>query len=376
MEQQRIELYGMTEKEMREAFSALGYPAFRGSQVFKHLYEEAPFPDGAVSVFDTMTDLPKKMREEMTARETGIADSISAAKDVPGVEDGAVLLDARLPVVLERQVAKDGTCKYLFGLSDGEAIEAVFMKYEYGNSLCVSSQVGCRMGCRFCASTRRGLVRDLTAAEMVGQVIAAERDRGEPVGHIVIMGIGEPFDNYENVGRFLDILHEPKGKNMSYRNMTVSTCGLVEKIRAFGDDHPTVNLAISLHAPNDELRKKTMPVANRYTVREIVDACREHAEKTGRRVTYEYALIKDVNATEGAVQELADLLRGTLCHVNLIPLNEVEESDFHGISRQEAEEIAAYLTAHGVPATVRRSLGRDIDAACGQLRSKAEDNSR
>ena len=350
----KIELYGMTEAEMRQAFSALGYPAFRGSQVFKHLYEETHFPDGAASVFGTMTDLPKKMREEMTARE----------------ESGEI--DAHLPDVLERQVAKDGTCKYLFGLADGEAIEAVFMKYEYGNSLCVSSQVGCRMGCRFCASTRRGLVRDLSAAEMVGQVLAAERDRGEPVSHIVIMGIGEPFDNYENVGRFLDILHDPKGRNMSYRNMTVSTCGLVEKIRAFGDDHPTVNLAISLHAPNDTLRRKTMPVANRYTVAEIVAACKDHAEKTGRRVTYEYALIKDVNATDEAVRELADLLRGTLCHVNLIPLNEVEESAFHGITRQEAEQIAAYLTAHGVPATVRRSLGRDIDAACGQLRSKAE----
>ena len=349
-----LELYGLTEKEMRGAFKALGYPAFRGSQVFKHLYElqtAASHSAAPASVFADMTDLPKAMREELA-------------------EDSRI--SAQLPQILERQVAKDGTCKYLFGLADGEAIEAVFMKYEYGNSLCVSSQVGCRMGCRFCASTRRGLVRDLTAAEMVGQVLAAERDRGEPVGHIVIMGIGEPFDNYENVGRFLDVLHEPKGKNMSYRNMTVSTCGLVEKIRAFGDDHPTVNLAISLHAPNDELRKKNMPVANRYTVAEIVEACKAHAEKTGRRVTYEYALIKDVNATKEAVSELADLLRGTLCHVNLIPLNEVEESEFHGITRQEAEDIAAYLTAHGVPATVRRSLGRDIDAACGQLRSKAE----
>ena len=355
-----IELYGMTEAEMRQAFSALGYPAFRGSQVFKHLYEETHCPDpsgagtteAAAPVFAGMTDLPKKMREDLVADER---------------------IDVRLPEVLERQIAKDGTCKYLFGLADGEAIEAVFMKYEYGNSLCVSSQVGCRMGCRFCASTRRGLVRDLSAAEMVGQVLAAERDRGEPISHIVIMGIGEPFDNYENVGRFLDVLHDPKGRNMSYRNMTVSTCGLVEKIRSFGDDHPTVNLAISLHAPNDALRRKTMPVANRYTVAEIVAACKDHAEKTGRRVTYEYALIKDVNATDEAVRELADLLRGTLCHVNLIPLNEVEESEFHGITRQEAEQIASYLTAHGVPATVRRSLGRDIDAACGQLRSKAEE---
>ena len=314
-----FELYGLTEKEMRGAFKALGYPAFRGSQVFKHLYEPQTAESHSAapaSVFSDMTDLPKAMREELA-------------------EDSRI--SAELPQILERQVAKDGTCKYLFGLADGEAIEAVFMKYEYGNSLCVSSQVGCRMGCRFCASTRRGLVRDLTAAEMVGQVLAAERDRGEPVGHIVIMGIGEPFDNYENVGH-----------------------------------HPTVNLAISLHAPNDELRKKTMPVANRYTVAEIVEACKAHAEKTGRRVTYEYALIKDVNATKEAVSELADLLRGTLCHVNLIPLNEVEESEFHGITRQEAEDIAAYLTAHGVPATVRRSLGRDIDAACGQLRSKAE----
>ena len=268
------ELTGMTCEELTAWVKAQGYPAFRGKQIFRWIHQGADF--------EGMTNLSKDLREKLQGE--------AVAQPVK--------------IRLSRKSRLDGTVKFLYELKDGNCVEGVLMRYKFGVSLCISTQVGCRMGCRFCASTRRGLVRDLTAAEMVGQVLAAERDRGEPVSHIVIMGIGEPFDNYENVGRFLDVLHEPKGKNMSYRNMTVSTCGLVEKIRAFGDDHPTVNLAISLHAPNDELRKKTMPVANRYTVAEIVEACKAHAEKTGRRVTYEYALIKDVNATKEAVSEL------------------------------------------------------------------------
>ena len=350
-----FELYGLTEKEMRGAFKALGYPAFRGSQVFKHLYElqtAASHSAAPASVFADMTDLPKAMREELT-------------------EDSRI--SAELPKILERQVAKDGTCKYLFGLADGEAIEAVFMKYEYGNSLCVSSQVGCRMGCRFCASTRRGLVRDLTAAEMVGQVLAAERDRGEPVGHIVIMGIGEPFDNYENVGRFLDVLHEPKGKNMSYRNMTVSTCGLVEKIRAFGDDHPTVNLAISLHAPNDELRSQLMPVNRKWPIDELLAACADYTRATKRVITFEYTVIRGVNDSRECAEELARQVRRVpMAKVNLIPLSPVSHRpDFKTPDERTMLMFLDVLMKNRVQTMLRRSRGKDADAACGQLRLRS-----
>ena len=330
-------IYDLTLQELRELAGERGVPVYRANQIYRWLFQ------GATS-FDAMTDLPKDLRAGWTD------------------------LTFDLPKVLRKQTSTDGTSKYLFGLMDGQAIETVFMTYNYGNTLCVSSQVGCRMGCTFCASTRKGLVRNLTAGEIIGQVIAAEQDQGQPVNHIVVMGIGEPFDNYEELSRFLTMIHEPKGKGLSLRNITVSTCGIIPMIRRFGDEWPQVNLAISLHAPNNDLRRKTMPVANRFALPDLMEACRDHAEKTGRRITYEYALIDGVNDTPEVIEELAQLLRGTLCHVNLIPLNEVEGTGYKGTARSKARDVASYLTDRGVPATVRRSLGRDIEAACGQLR--------
>ena len=263
---------------------------------------------------------------------------------------------------------KDGTRKFLFGLQDGNTVESVFMKYRYGNSLCVSSQVGCRMGCRFCASTLDGFVRNLTAGEMLEQIFAAEASTGEKIDHIVVMGMGEPFDNYENLKRFLHILHAKNGRNLSYRNITVSTSGIIPVIRQFAEDFPQVNLAISLHRLTDEGRSALMPVNRAYPVDRLLEAAGEYAEKTGRRVTFEYTLIKGENDMELMKKKL----RGMLCHVNLIPLNRVEETGLHGSSRKRAEEIAEWLGDNGIAATVRREMGADIDGACGQLRRKVK----
>lgn len=248
------------------------------------------------------------------------------------------------------------------------AVESVFMKYSYGNTLCVSSQIGCKMGCRFCASALGGFVRNLTAGEMAGQVLAAERQTGEKIGHIVIMGMGEPFDNYENVARFLQLLHDPAGKNMSWRHMTVSTSGIIPVIRRFARDLPQVNLAISLHRIDDEGRSRIMPVNRKYPVAKLLKAAREYTEETSRRITFEYALIRGENDRPEDVRALQTALRGMLCHVNLIPLNAVEETGLSGSSRQRAREIAKELEQAGIPTTVRRELGSSIDGACGQLR--------
>ena len=265
---------------------------------------------------------------------------------------------------------KDGTRKFLYGLKDGNAVEGVFMKYGYGNSLCVSSQVGCRMGCAFCASALHGLVRDLTAGEMLSQVYEAERATGEKINHIVVMGMGEPFDNYENLKRFLELLHHQDGKNLSYRHMTVSTSGILPGIRQFAEDFPQVNLAVSLHRAEEKGRSEIMPVNRAYPLAELLQTAREYTEKTGRRVTFEYALISGENDRPEDVKLLQQKLSGMLCHVNLIPLNEVEETGFSGSSRKRAEEIASQLERAGIPATVRRELGSEIDGACGQLRLK------
>ena len=334
----KTDLKNRTQEELKELFKEKGYPAFRGTQVFEWIQKGA-------KDFADMANLPKTLREEL-----GTWAYIGGAK------------------ILTLQTSTDGTRKYLLEIEGGDAVEAVFMKYSYGNSLCISSQVGCRMGCRFCASTRNGLVRGLTGGEMVDQLLLVERDTGEPISHIVVMGIGEPFDNLEELSRFLTIVHDPKGRGLSYRNITVSTCGLVEEMAEFGDRFPQVNLAISLHAPNDKMRKEIMPIAERYTVAEVMEAARAHVAKTGRRITFEYALIEDFNDTEEAVRELCGLLRGLQCHVNLIPLNRVDESGYVGTERERVEEICDELNARGVTATIRRSLGQDIDAACGQLR--------
>ena len=329
-----------TREERAAEFKKLGLPAFREKQVFAWICRGA-------EDWDACTDLSKDLRADLSRRFSWE--------------------NARAELV---QTSSDGTRKFLIALPDGNNVEAVFMTYEYGNSLCLSTQVGCNMGCAFCASTIGGKVRDLKAWEMLEEYVLAVRETGLPVNHIVLMGMGEPFDNYEEVAEFLCLIHDPQGIGLSYRNITVSTCGLVPGIRRFGDEFPQVNLAISLHASGQAEREKLMPVAKAYPLEELIGACRGHAEKTGRRVTFEYALIAGQNDTPAAAEDLAKLLRGMLCHVNLIPLNPVTETGMQGTDRKAAAGFRDLLESRGIPATVRRQLGSDIDAACGQLRKK------
>ena len=341
-----INLKDLQLQEVEKLIKELGEPKFRAKQVFGWLYRDSTEGPGGVTDFDQMTNVPKVLREKLK-------------------EQASLGILAPLQV----QVSKlDGTRKYLFGLEDGNAIESVFMKYKYGNSICVSSQAGCRMGCRFCASGMDGLRRNLTPGEIIGQLLAAEKDTGEKINHVVVMGTGEPFDNYENLSSFLRLLHAPEGLNLSYRNITVSTCGIVPGIKDFGVDFPQVNLAISLHAPNDEIRSSMMPVSRAYPMDQLLDACREYTKKTSRRITFEYTLVKGVNDQPHHGEELAEKLRGMLCHVNLIPLNTVKESGLHTTERKDAEHFRDLLETKGIPATIRRELGDDIDGACGQLR--------
>ena len=334
-----INLRDLQLKEMEGFIKSLGEPAFRAKQVFSWLYK-------GVTHFDEMTNVPKTLREKL-AQQSYIG---------------------RLKMLKVQKSKTDGTRKYLYELEDGNRIESVFMKYKYGNSICVSSQAGCRMGCKFCASTRNGLERNLTAGEILSQLMEAEADTGEKIGHIVIMGTGEPFDNFENVASFLRIVNDKNGLNIGMRNITVSTCGLVPMIERFGDEFPQVNLAISLHGTTDAIRGGMMPVNNKYPIEVLIAACKEYTEKTGRRITFEYTMVNGVNDSDADADRLAGLLRGMLCHVNLIPLNKVAESGFDTVSRKRAGEFAEILEKRGIPATVRRELGADIDAACGQLR--------
>ncbi len=334
-------LLGMTTEELKSFVQELGEKPFRGKQLIKWV-------NRGVTDFDEMTDFSKALRAKLSQ-----AAYVGSFK----------VLDVQ-------QDKKDGTRKFLFGLEDGNAIESVFMQYKYGNSLCVSSQVGCKMGCRFCATALDGFTRNLTAGEMLEQIYAAERETGKEINHIVVMGMGEPFDNYENLSKFLRLLHDPEGKNMSYRNMTVSTSGIIPAINKFADDFPQVNLAISLHRLDDAGRSAIMPVNDAYPVDDLLAAAREYTGKTGRRITFEYTLIKGENDKNSDVEMMKEKLSGMLCHVNLIPLNKVDETGFDGSTRKRAEEIADRLTKAGVPATVRRELGSAIDGACGQLRAK------
>ncbi|MBQ9930879.1 MAG: 23S rRNA (adenine(2503)-C(2))-methyltransferase RlmN [Firmicutes bacterium] len=332
------DVQNMDLSQLETFVTGLGEKKFRAAQIFTWLSRNA-------ASFEEMTDLPKGFREKLA-------------------EEACLTL----PTILRKQESADGTRKYLLGFPDGQAVESVFMKYHHGNSICLSSQAGCKMGCVFCASTLNGFKRNLTAGEMLGEMAAISRDTGESISHIVIMGTGEPFDNYEEISRFLNLVHHPKGRNLSLRNITISTCGLIPGIEKFGKDFPQVNLAISLHAPNDELRSQLMPVNKKYPLKDLLAACRKHGDITGRRVTFEYTLIKDFNSDRVHAEELVSRLRGSLCHVNLIPLNPVKESPWKGVDRKKAQEFRDFLEDHGVPATVRRELGRDIDAACGQLR--------
>ena len=331
----------LSRPQVKDLLTELGQPAFREKQIFQWICK------GAAS-FDEMTDLSKALRQTLQQRCSFESLQIATV-----------------------QRSKDGTRKYLLRLSDGNCIEAVFMQYDYGNSLCISTQVGCAMGCRFCASTLGGKVRNLKAWEMLDEYIVITKDTGKPINHIVLMGIGEPFDNYDEVTGFLDRIHDKDGIGLSLRNVTVSTCGIIPKIRRFGKEYPQVNLAISLHACDQQERESLMPVAKAYPMDELLAACRAHGEETGRRVTFEYTLIAGKKDSREGAAALAKLLQGMLCHVNLIPLNPVEETGLQSADRKTAEAFRDYLEDHGVPATLRRRLGADIDAACGQLRKNS-----
>ena len=334
-----VNLKNMEIKELQEFIETLGEKKFRGKQIFSWIYK-------GVEGFDEMRNIPK-----------GLIEKLSKVAYLGNLEKDTVQISR-----------KDGTRKYLFQLDDGNCIESVFMKYKYGNTICVSSQAGCRMGCRFCASTLGGLKRNLEPGEILDQILSVERDTGEKINHIVVMGTGEPFDNYDNLAKFLRIVNDKDGLNIGMRNITVSTCGVVPGIEKFGDEFPQVNLAISLHGPDNEIRGSMMPINNRYKIEELLKTCREYLDKTNRRITFEYALVDGKNDREQDIKKLAKQLSGMLCHVNLIPLNKVRETGLEGTNRKRAEQVAKELEQLGIPATVRREMGADIDGACGQLR--------
>lgn len=276
-----------------------------------------------------------------------------------------------VPKVIERLDSKYGdTSKFLFEYSDGNVIECVIMKYDYGNSICVSTQVGCRMGCSFCASTIGGRIRDLTSGEILSEVLVAQKEIGERISNIVLMGSGEPLDNYDNVIKFIRLVNNENGLNIGQRHITLSTCGIVPKIYDLIKENFQITLAISLHAPNDDLRKKMMPVANKYSINEIIDACKQYSEITKRRVTFEYSLVKDVNDSTENAKELSNVLKDMLCHVNIIPVNSVKETSYEKPSKNTIEEFSKVLSKAGIENTVRKEMGSDINAACGQLRRK------
>ena len=343
------ELTGMTCDEITTWVKDQGYPAFRGKQIFRWIHQGADFEE--------MTNLPAAMRGKL--QQEAVAQPVC--------------------IRLQRKSPLDGTVKFLYALKDGNCVEGVLMRYKYGVSLCISTQVGCRMGCRFCASTLEGRVRDLTAGEMLGEVLCANRYLSPEdirVSHVVLMGSGEPLDNYDNVIRFLRLLREEEGIRLSIRNVSLSTCGIVPKMYQLAEENLPVTLCVSLHASNDEIRKMTMPVAYTWSIPEILEACRNYIRKTGRRVIFEYALSDGVNAGEEQAKELASILRGMQCHVNLIPLNIVEERDMKGISEDKVRRFLKILQDNNISATRRREMGDDIEGACGQLRRKTINSSK
>ena len=337
------DLKSMTLAEMQEAFAALGEPKFRAKQVFTWLHRGA-------SRFDEMTNLSKPLREKL---------------------DGLYFITA--PRVVRKQVSKlDGTIKYLWQLGDGNCVESVVMQYHHGNTVCISSEVGCPMGCKFCASTLGGLIRRLTPAELLDQVLFSQLDSGLTISNIVLMGIGEPLDNFDAVMRFLELVNSPEGLNIGMRHISLSTCGLVDKIELLAERNLQLTLSVSLHSPDNESRSKIMPVNKRWPVEQLLAACRAYFEKTGRRVSFEYTMIDGVSDAPEQAELLAKKLHGMQAHVNMIPLNNVEESGLKCSSHAAIERFQKILESHGVTATVRRTLGSDIDASCGQLRRKFE----
>ena len=334
-----MNIKSMTMQELAGVLKELGQPAFRAKQVYTWLHK-------GVGSYEEMTNLPKALREALS-------------KDYP-------ILSPK--VVRKQESQKDGTIKYLWELSDGNCVETVLMRYHYGNTVCISTEVGCRMGCAFCASTLGGLIRRLEPFEMVDQVLFTQVDSGLPISHIVLMGIGEPLDNFDNVMRFLELINSEDGMNISMRHISLSTCGLVPGIDKLAQKKLQLTLSVSLHAPTDEIRNTIMPVNKAYPTEELLNACRRYYEQTNRRISFEYAMINGVNDTPEAARLLLKRLKGLPAHMNLIPLNHVEESPLKPSTRQAVQKFQAILEDGGVPATVRRTLGSDIDASCGQLR--------
>lgn len=338
----KMDIKSLNMEELTAFVVGLGEKKFRGKQLHEWLHVRQ------AASFDEMTNLSKEFRERL--KET-------------------------CELVCLRQVdvqisAIDGTRKYLFALSDGNVIESVLMRYKHGNSVCISSQVGCRMGCRFCASTLDGLVRGLAPSEMLDQIYRISKDIGERISNVVVMGTGEPMDNFDNLLKFIELLTDENGLHISQRNLTVSTCGIVPRMRELADYKLAITLALSLHASNQKKRLSLMPVANKYEIHEVVDACRYYFAQTGRRVTFEYSLVGGVNDTDEDAAELSQLIRGMNCHVNLIPVNPIKERDYVQSDTESIQAFKAKLEKNGINVTVRREMGRDIDGACGQLRRK------
>ena len=342
MSNSKIDIKSMNLVELTEFVASIGEKAFRAKQLYQWLHVKQ------VYAFDDMTNLSKAFREKLN--------------------EVSFITDLKQEQVQISQI--DGTRKYLFLLEDGNVIESVLMRYKHGNSVCISSQVGCRMGCRFCASTLDGLVRGLRPSEMIDQIYEIGQDIGERISNVVVMGTGEPMDNYDNLLKFITLLTDENGLNISQRNLTVSTCGIVPRMRQLADEKLSITLALSLHASNQKKRLELMPVANKYDIHDVIDACKYYFDQTGRRVTFEYSLVGGVNDTDEDARELSQLIHGMNCHVNLIPVNPIKERDY---VQSNAAVIAAFknkLEKNGINVTVRREMGRDIDGACGQLRKR------
>ena len=338
----RKDIKSLTLSQLKEEMEALGEKSFRAGQLYEWMHGK--LAEG----YEEMTNIPRRLTEQCVQRY-----DYTTLKTVQ-------MQESRL----------DGTRKYLFALSDGNLVESVWMRYKHGNAVCISSQVGCRMGCRFCASTLDGLERNLLPSEMLEQIYAITRQTGERVSNVVVMGTGEPMDNFDNLLQFIMLLTDENGLHISQRNITVSTCGIVPRMYQLADRQLQITLALSLHAATDEKRRELMPVANRYSLQELMEACTYYFEKTGRRITFEYSLVKDVNDTNEDVMQLTKLIKGLNCHVNLIPVNPIRERDYVQSERHAVESFKNKLEKNGINVTIRREMGRDIDGACGQLRRR------
>lgn len=341
---EKRDILSLSYDELAQAVADMGEPKFRTGQIYAWLHISC------VTSFADMTNLSKALRQKL--------------------DDNFVIFSAAIEKKLISEY--DGTQKYLYRLHDGEFVESVLMKYKYGYTICVSTQVGCRMGCKFCASTLEGVVRSLTASEILAQIYTAQRDNDIKISHVVLMGMGEPLDNFENVMRFLTLVTDERGQNLSMRHISLSTCGVVPKIYELMEKNLQLTLSVSLHAPNDTIRSAMMPVNKKWNVDTLLEACRRYADKTHRRISFEYAMVSGTNDSDACALELAQKLKGILCHINLIPVNEVKETGCVRSSKERIEAFSAILSKKGFAVTVRRKLGSDINASCGQLRRQAQ----